>query len=132
MSLNRSKRGELTFFYEAGEILADWSTVLDRGSVSWHWPLASRCQQLGNLILFPFLALERWENLTDSFSNFLGYIRMITTQLGQHEKPRIEERVKKKRRPNDQFQISALLLQFSTLFTSSSFYFFFLVSFYNS
>ena len=95
------------------------STVLGKSSAPRRWPLAPWDQLLGNQVLFPFQALQKWGNLVDSILDFLGYIKMTRTHLGEDEKPRIEERVKKKRRASGQFQISALLLQVSALFTSS-------------
>ena len=66
--------------------------------------------------------------MADLISDFLSYIRTTRTHLGQDEKSRIEERIKKKRRTSGQFQIFALFPQFSALFTGFILPTFYLVS----
>ena len=74
------------------------STVSGRSSASQCWPLALLRQLSRNQTLFLFSALQKRGNLAYSILDFLGYIRMTRTHLGEDGKSKIEERVKKKRR----------------------------------
>ena len=121
-SLNRSKRGKIGKNLRSRHILGRpvdrfkqklSAAVLVSGTVM----LA-----FGKLKPISFSARLRRGNLAYSFLDFFGYLRTSKTHLQgiqKHSKPRIEERVKKKRKASGQFQISALLLQVSALFTSS-------------